>query len=201
MSYAVVVEGLSALEDFRGLQKRIELAALRSINRAARDGRSDSAKMIYSQVAFPAGFLGPKAGRLFVAKQAQRGSLKAIIRARGRPTSLARFVTASSRARGVTLQVSPGKATFMRRAFLIKLRRGTAGIETKFNQGLAIRLRPGERLDKKIKQVQLSKGLTLLYGPSVQQVFLDNQGRGVAKDISPDILDTMEGEFLRLLKL
>ncbi len=200
MSYAVVVEGLTALEDFGGLRKRIELAALRSINKAARDGRSDAATIIKSQVSFPAGYLGPKAGRLFVAQQAQRGKLEARIRARGRPTSLAQFVTSASRKRGVTLQVSPGKATFMRRAFLIKLSRGTADIETKFNRGLAIRLRPGERLDRKIKQVQLGKGLTVLYGPSVQQVFIDNQGKGVAKDISPEILNKMEGEFLRLLK-
>lgn len=201
MTYAVVVDGLSALDDITTLLPRIELAALRSLNKAARDGRSSSAKMIAAQVAFPAGFLGPKAGRLFVAKQAQRGSLEARIRARGRPTSLAQFVTSANRKRGVTLQVSPGKATFMRRAFLIKLRQGTANIETKFNRGLAIRLRPGERLSQKIKQVQLGKGLTLLYGPSVQQVFLDNQGRGVAKDVTPEIMDAMEGEFLRLLKL
>jgi hypothetical protein len=30
---------------------------------------------------------------------------------------------------------------------------------------------------------------------------MDNKGRGVAEDISSDILDKMEGEFLRLLKL
>ena len=201
MSYAVVIEGLGVLDSFGALKKDIEFAAIRAINKAARDGRKNAADMIRTQVKLSPGDVGPKSGLLSVAKQAQRGSLEARIRARGRPTSLARYVTSANRKRGVTLQVSPGKATFMRRAFLVKLRAGSADIVTKSNRGLAIRLRPGERLDRKHKQVQLGKGLVLLYGPSVQQVFSDNAGKGVAEDISPEILNKMEGEFLRLLKL
>lgn len=199
MTYAVVVEGLESLKGFGQMKGRIETAAIRAINKAARDGRAEGARRIATQINIPKRDLGPQAGRLFVAKQAQRGRPEAVIRARSRPTSLAKFV-AGEHKRGVTLSVKPGAATFMRRAFLVKLRQGQQAVtETKFNRGLAIRLRPGEKLSNKIRQVQLGKGLVLLYGPSVQQVFMDNDGDGVAKDISPDILDKMEQEFFRLL--
>jgi hypothetical protein len=97
--------------------------------------------------------------------------------------------------------VHPGRARFMKRAFLIKLRAGTDSIETRFNQGLAIRLKPGETLQNKKNVVQLKNGLYVLYGPSVSQVFLDNEGDGVAKDIEPSVLDELEDQFLRLLEV
>jgi len=56
-------------------------------------------------------------------------------------------------------------------------------------------------MSNKVRQVQVSKGLYLLYGPSVQQVFLDNQGDGVADDLAPDALAQVEAEFARLLRL
>ena len=195
------VEGLDDLKNFAELKPQIELAAVRAINRAARDNRALAAKRIAEQVNFPATYLGPNAGRLYVAKQAQRGSLEARIRARGRPTSLARFVTSEAPRLGVTLQVTKGKATRIARAFTVRLRAGSADIDTKSNRGLAIRLRPGEKLSNKLRQVQLGRNLVLLYGPSVQQVFLDNAGTGVAKDITPEVFRSMEQEFLRLLKL
>lgn len=199
--FAVFVEGLSGLDDFKGLEQRLGRAKVQAINKAVRDGRVLAARRIGEQIAFPKSYLGPGQGRLTISKYAKPGSPEARIRARGRPTSLARFVTAETRGAGVSLQVHPGKATRIRRAFTVRLRSGSANIDTKANLGLAIRLRPGERLSNKIKQVQLAKGLVLLYGPSVQQVFLDNRGDGVAKEISPDVLDRMEQELLRLLRL
>ena len=89
----------------------------------------------------------------------------------------------------------------MKRAFLIKLNKGGGQTDTQFNAGLAIRLRPGEKIQNKVRQVQLSKNLYLLYGPSVQQVFLDNQGSGVAEDMKGEVLDQLEREFLKLLNL
>jgi hypothetical protein len=53
----------------------------------------------------------------------------------------------------------------------------------------------------KFQQVQISKGLYLLYGPSIQQVFLNNAGKGVAKDISDPSADALEREFIRLMGL
>ena len=73
----------------------------------------------------------------------------------------------------------------MNRAFLMNLRSG--------NLGLAVRLAPGERIDNKRRMVQMSNGLYLLYGPSVDQVF-----RSVAEDVSADAGDFLEQEFLRL---
>lgn len=200
MTYAVFVEGLDSLKDFGQIKGRINRDAVRAINKAARDGRTAAARRIATQVKFSLRDLGPAAGRLTVAQQATRARPEAVIRARSRPTSLARFVT-STQKRGVTVSVKLGVSRFMRRAFLVRLPQGSQKTETKFNRGLAMRLRPGERLENKIKHVQLGRNLVLLYGPSVQQIFLDNAGEGVAKDISPTILDKMEGEFLRLLSL
>ena len=76
----------------------------------------------------------------------------------------------------------------------MRLRAGTADIETKSNLGLALRLRPGESVLNKRQMVQVSGNLYLLYGPSVDQVF-----RSVAEDIAPEATDILEAEFLRLI--
>jgi len=198
--FTVTTNGLLNLRGFETLDRRINAAAIKAINKGARDGRVRSARLINEQIAFPKSYLHPSGGRLVVAQKAQGGRLTAIIRARGRPTSLARFITSRGRG-GVSVEVKPGRTRFLRRAFAIKLQRGLASVDTQSNLGIAIRLRPGERLSKKIRQVQGSGGLTYLYGPSVLQVFLDNKGNGVARDIEPNILRNVELEFLRLLKL
>ncbi len=198
--FSVTANGLLNLRGFETLDREVNAAAIKAINKGARDGRVRAARLIQEQIAFPKSYLHPSGGRLVVAQKAQGGRLSAIIRARGRPTSLARFITSRGRG-GITVEVKPGRTRFLRRAFAIKLRRGTASVDTQSNLGIAIRLRPGERLSKKIRQVQGSDGLTYLYGPSVQQVFLDNKGHGVARDIEPTILRNVETEFLRLLRL
>lgn len=200
-TFVFAVDGLENIQDFAANAADIEFNAVMAINDAARKGRTEASARIRSQVAFSATYLNPAQKRLYVAEQAKRGHLQAIIRARGRPTSLARFVMGSpKKGEGVTVQVAPGRARFMKRAFLIKLRSGQNDIETQFNMGLAMRLKPGEELKKKRNVVRMKSGLYILYGPSVSQVFLDNSGDGVAKDISPDVLDDMENEFLRLMK-
>jgi hypothetical protein len=103
---------------------------------------------------------------------------------------------------GVYVEVAPGKARFMKRAFLIKLP-GLAG-STELgaaNMGLAIRLRPGEKLRNKTDARRVAKGLYVLYGPSVDQVFRSRDGTGVANDLVPDIQDDLSDEFIRLLEL
>lgn len=201
--FAVVVEGLETVRDFGDTKGKIARAAAQAINRTARDQRVRAARLIQAQVNLPARYVSPAEGRLAVSRQASAGKLEAAITARGRPTSLARFVQGSPgfNKAGLTVEVRPGQASFMKRAFLIKLNSGSGRTDTQFNAGLAIRLKPGERIKNKIRQVQLSKNLYLLYGPSVQQVFLDNQGDGVAEDISGETLAKLEREFLRLLNL
>lgn len=186
-------------EAFGKAPEAVERAAYQAINRMTRDYRVEAARQIASQLAFPPGYTSDRS-RLDVSKPAQRGSLEGRIRARGRPTSLARFVTGETPS-SVIVRVKRGTAIRLTRAFLIRLRAGNADIETKNNRGLAIRLRPGERLRNKLFQVRVDRGLYLLYGPSVQQAFLDNAGHGVAEDMSPALLRDMEREFLRLLRI
>jgi hypothetical protein len=148
------------------------------------------------QVAFSASYLSGQGGRLSITKRARRGSLESVITGRHRPTSLARFATNARRSRvpGARVEVKPGLATFLPRAFFVNLRSGNT--DTKNNVGLAIRLPDGQRPDRAYKPTQLGKNLWLLYGPSIDQVFDD-----VATDISPGTVDQLEAEFLRLMGL
>jgi len=200
--FAVVAEGVETIRDVQEIAPRLKMAAVRAINTVARDKRAEAARRITDQVNLPKNYVSPSGGRLVVTQKAQRASLEARITARGRPTSLARFIRGTPpRGAGVTVEVKPGQSSYMRRAFLIRLPQGSTLTDTRFNLGLAIRLRPGERLQNKVQQVRLANGLYLLYGPSVQQVFLDNQGKGVADDIAEPTADYLEAEFARLLKL
>lgn len=201
LQFVVAVEGIETLREIRELGPKIKFAAVQAINKVARDQRAEAARRITDQINVPKSYVSPAGGRLVVSQQAQRTSLEARITARGRPTSLARFSRGTPGRAGVTVEVKPGQSSFMRRAFLIRLPQGSALTDTRFNLGLAIRLRPGERLQNKVRQVKLDNGLYLLYGPSVQQVFLDNQGRGVADDLAEPTADYLEAEFSRLLAI
>lgn len=197
MVFRVTVEGLESLAEFTGLDKKVAPAAARAINKVARDQRSKAERLISEQVNFPSGYLSQAQGRLAVTNFAKPSQLAAVITARGRPTSLARFAKRQTSRTGVTVEVKPGKAIHLKNSFLLKLRAGASQVETKFNMGLAVRLAPGERIANKVRQIQVSKGLYLLYGPSVQQVFLDNSGNGVASDISNETSRRLEEEFIR----
>lgn len=190
--YAVFVEGLEGVKNVDDLKASVEIAAVRAINKTADSSRKLAADEIRQQVAFPATYLSPSTGRLSVTERARRGSLEARIKGRHRPTSLARFATPAGK--GVNVEVKPGLAQFMPRAFLIKLNAGSGRTETKFNRGLAIRLKPGETIRNKKQAIRMASGLYLLYGPSVDQVF-----RTVAEDITPDVATRLENEFVRLL--
>ena len=181
--------------------RRSKRAASQSINDSARRGRTRAARRILNQVALPQSYLNPSGGRLVVNRFASPESLEASIRARARPTSLARFARNPRVGRkSVTVSVKRGRVSFLRRAFLVRLRRGTALTDTQHNLGLAIRLRPGERItNKRIQIAPLGRGLYLLYGPSVQQVFLDSQDTGVAVEVAPKIADDLSRSYLRRL--
>lgn len=205
-TYGVFVEGISNLKEFDSLKDEVRLWAAQAINRTAERGRTRAAREIRDQINFPASYVSPSNKRLYVSKKAQRADLEARIRARTRATSLARFVTGSTATskltqEGVRVEVHPGKARFLKRAFLIRLRAGTANLDTRSNLGLAVRLKPGETLRNKSEARRLDRGLYLLYGPSVDQVFRARDGGGVATDISPDLSSMMEQEFLRLVEL
>lgn len=201
--YAFVVEGLKDLADFEKMAADVQFRAVQTINTVARDARATGAKRIRELINFPSSYLNPAGKRFFVSKQARRSSLEAVITARGRPTMLARFVKGGTplHEKGVTVEVGTGKTKFMKRAFLMRLPAGAGPVDTKSNLALALRLGKGEKLENKRNVIQMRKNLYILYGPSVNQVFLDSTGKGVAADLTPEILDDMETTFLRLMGL
>lgn len=194
--YVVVVQGLDAIKSVTDLNKGIGVAAQRAINATLDRTRTSAAREMMRQINFTASYLNAE-GRLAVKKRASVTSLEGSIIGRHRPTSLARFAAGGRVNKpGVRLQVKPGFARFLPRAFLIRLRAGTASIDTQSNLGLAIRLRKGETISNKKQVVQLGHGLYLFYGPSVDQVF-----RTVSEDVAPGAALFLENEFARLLEL
>lgn len=183
-SFVLVVEGLEALEDIENLDRRIIVRARQAINSTLRKTRTAIDRDIRQQVAFKARYLG---SRLRISQFATDHSLQGTITGRDRPTSLARFATSRKKG-GARVQVAPGITKQMNRAFLMQLKGG--------NEGLAIRLKPGETIKNKKYMRKVNQGLYLLYGPSVNQVF-----RGVAEDESDNIAVELQQEFTRLMEL
>lgn len=190
--YMVAVQS-TALDDLNEMTADMARNMVRAINKTVERGRAAAAKLMRDQVAFPASYLAPSGNRLTIDKRANGEDLSAVIRGRHRPTSLARFAAGSARPRqiGARITVQPGLATFLPRAFFIRLRSGNADLRN--NMGLAIRLPEGQRPSRAYKPTELFPGLWLLYGPSVDQVFDD-----VADEISPELAEFLGDEFLRL---
>lgn len=201
-NFIVAIEGFADTRPLESLPANIILAAQRAVNRTAERTATASRRAIREQINFPAQYLtgtdSTGRQRLGLSKRASAGDLEAVITGRHRPTSLARFVTGSpipGRA-GVSVQVSPGFARYMKRAFVIRLRAGSGDVETKNNLGLAIRLKPGEVIHNKRVMVQLRGNLYLLYGPAVDQAF-----NTVREDVAPDAASFLGAEFSRLMEL
>lgn len=182
---------LSAIEFVAHLPDVVDRAAQLSINSVAtRSGLTLIRRSIYDDIAFPKDYLTTE--RLGVTKKASVQNLEAVITARHRPTSLARFAQGQalgSRARiGVRVKVSrAGGTTLLRNAWLTRLKNG--------NIGLAVRLKPGESLQNKNAPHRywlVPDRVALLYGPSVDQVF-----RHVSEDTAPQIGNMVNEEFLR----
>lgn len=192
-SYAVLVQ--SNAIDALGLDgKNIARNIARAVNATAKRARPAAARAMREQVAFPARYLSSQGGRLQQTKIATEADPMAVITGRHRPTSLARFASNARQAgqRGARVEVSPGAARFLPGAFFIRLPAGrTDGSNT--NLGLAIRLPAGQRPSRAYKPTLLGRGLWLLYGPSVDQVFDD-----VAAELAPESAAFLEREFLRL---
>ena len=196
--YALVVDGIESMQDFERLPGEVQRAASRAVNRTLERLRTDAADLVRKQVNLPASYVSPAQGRLAVHRRASPGNLEGSVRARGRATSLARFVTNRNAGRGdVTVMVKPGGAVHLKRAWLIKLRSG-ANSDTLGNLGLAVRLKPGESISNRhLASKPIFPNVYLLYGPSVYQIV-----NNAAEDkLGPDAASFLEGEFLRLLDL
>ncbi len=201
---------VSAVQTLRGLAKDIE--ALPGVSRTSarlalnstleRKGLPTIRREMESQVRFPAGYLKDK-NRLDITKRATDADLQVAITARHRPTSLARFAQGQAfdapRRRGYVSVRVQGGAKKIKRAFFVRLRRGRDTSDG-FNLGLAIRLRPGERLLGRRNAgsgVEIAPNLYLLYGPSVDQVFKDAGPQAVVR-VLPDIEREYTRQFVRL---
>lgn len=198
MSEMVVValEGVTETAAALGhLPADIERAAYRALNLAGTKVRTRVAKMSREQVNFPASYLAPAGGRLTVAEKARAGRLAVTIAGRDSPTSLARFTgrqTQANQEGKIRVEVAPGMAKFVKRAFFVNLRNG--------NRGLAVRT-DGPPPDRAYRPRKLGENVWLLYGPSVDQVLrgVTSARGGTFGEVEPEALEILEAEFWRLL--
>lgn len=200
MAVTVITAGADILERyFRTAPERTARAMRLAINGTVKGkGMVAIKKQMLSEVAFPSGYL--TGDRLRVSKLASDSRLEATIVGRQRATSLARFVTGnpvvgSRRQDGVSVRVKNGRTTYLKNAFLVKLKKGASLEQDNYNVGLAVRLQPGEQLSNKNSshKAWLVPGkVALLYGPSVDQVFAD-----VAVTVSPALGTMVSQEFYR----
>lgn len=195
--YVVAVEGISALDQLEEIEGRIATAARRAVNATLRKTRTEAKREIMRQINFRARYLDDKTQNRLRVELARGNALEGRITARTRATSLATFAKGTPGNPRFTLEVKKGQRITYKpkdgknpRLFLMQFKNGT--------QGLAIRLRPGETIEGKKATVARgsTKGLTFLFGPSVNQVF-----RTVADDLIPGAEDYLESEFLRLMDL
>lgn len=172
----------------------VPTAARMALNKIiAGTGKTRVKRQMESQVAFPSGYINDR--RLYVGQRATNDDLAASLIGRQRPTSLARFDRgARPGQKGANVMVRPGRTRAMPDAFFIRLRAGDELTEDNYNLGLAIRLKPGERvINKKVATpFNADATLQLLYGPSVDQIMLD-----AAVEEGGAILEDVDTEFLR----
>lgn len=168
-----------------------------SINTVAnRGGMKLIRSSILDEIAFPKDYL--TGDRLKVKQNAKPGNLEAVIAARQRPTSLARFAASTSlgsRARiGVRVRLKKsGGETVLKQAWLTRLRNG--------NIGLAVRVKSAKLAGKydAIKTWLVPDKVALLYGPSVDQVFRD-VSHTQAAPIGRMVTEEFFRQFTRLTK-
>lgn len=166
---------------------------------ASRGGMAMIRQEMTEQIAFPKGYLS--GDRIGVTKRATNANLEAVITGRQRATSLARFSSATgvNQRGGVSVRVSKGRTTYIRQAWLVRLKKGASLDQDNYNIGLAIRVNPGEKVNKRtLHQSWLVKDqVALLYGPSVDQVFSEVSGN-VADHIGDMVIDEFYRQFARL---
>lgn len=198
MPVYIDTRNVADFENFYALfPQRAGKAMSLAINDTARDILVTQArKQIYAEVNFPQGYLDQD--RLGVDQFSTPTQLVAVVKGRDRPTSLAQFATAAGTPtkRGEfipvrSIQVHPGRNKQTNRTFLLSLKRGD---NPTGNVGLAIRLRPGESVEKvdRYPVKEIFPNVYILYGPSVDQVL-----QGVVTDLRPAVLENLSSEFYR----
>lgn len=210
-TFALVIEGLDHIDSLADIPREIVRSARIAVNDAATRGRTEIGRQVLRRVNLPASYVAPRNKRLHVSKKATNADLEAIIAARSRPTSLARYALDSNPGRGEGVRVKVARHGAVRTiggrksknfsAFLIRLRAGSTLTDTKHNMGLAVRTSSG-RPPPGYKPAPLGKNLWLLYGPSVSQiVYSEHNNGGVGTELSPEIQQMLEDEFWRQMEL
>lgn len=192
---SVDLRGLIELDDFlEAAPERTRQAVSFAMNRVigGPQGLGAYRNAIRQQINFPAGYLNDD--RFGLDQRSTPDNLVTSLVARQRPTSLARFATGGvvGGKGGVTVKVKPGGASKrFRSGFLVRLKGGEDG----GNIGLAVRLAPGQTLNKtdQSNMVHLEANVVLLYGPSIDQVL----NTSVADAETPEVLDNVATEFYR----
>lgn len=193
MSLFVTADALPGIEQyFERAADATPSAASMAMNKVMQGvGRTRIRQAMEEEVAFPKGYINDK--RLSVGRRATPTQLEASLIARQRATSLARFDRgAVPGQRGANVMVRPGFSRAMPSAFFIRLRSGASVSEDNYNLGLAIRLKPGERIYNKKTSFNADQTLHILYGPSVDQIMQE-----VSDEQTPAVLEDIETEFLR----
>ncbi len=181
--------------------ERRKLASM-AVNKIALQARAEMARRALQDINLPAQYVQPGSKRLYISQKASAASLAAIITAKRRPMSLARFVVGpSSTGKGLRVMVKQGSPQDLERAFLIRLRSGRALTDTQYNMGLAIRLPKGQTPSATSAAKEIAPGLYLLYGPSLAQLLENRAGTGIGADLAPDLEADLMREFSRLLEL
>lgn len=190
---------ITNLKKFERLVQRLPKVATKAaalaINTSSRNARTQASRLIRQQVAFTAKYLN-EPERLVVRPSATPDRLMAVLRARQRPTSLARFgkqATRKGKPAGVRVRVKPGGASkVIRQAFFVNLNNGNRGVAVREAVAGDLNLkRFGATAGKATGSAKKGKYI-LLYGPSVDQVF-----RTVKDDIAPGVSAFTQSEFRR----
>jgi hypothetical protein len=195
----VEVRGLEDFEAYfaKAPEATVE-AARRAINAGARRLASKASEQIRKDVAFrPCELYSPRnTGKITVAP-ASSESLEARVRGAGSPTLLAKFATnapsgAARRGLKPRVKVDPGKTVTLNRGFFVRFKNGVVGI--------AVRLKPGERLvNKKGAGYPLRRGDSgayILYSVEVDQALAV-----AGQDRLDEVADFVRAEFFRQLDL
>lgn len=163
---ALVTRGLDRFAEMIRKAGRVgDQAASMGLNDTAEYARRLTSAQIRKEINLRAGNVN---ARVRVRRTASPNDLEAIVSAEDRATSLANYSNSPRRFGRQRLPprvkvLSSSSNAPMRGAFWIRLRGN--------NEGIAVRLKAGERVRNKRKMSSIGKGVYLLYGPSVGQAF------------------------------
>lgn len=196
----IQLRGLDSVEKFYAtMPERTEKALRLAVNAASLHGARMAKKQMIAEVNRTSAYIGnPKNlnAKLAVVKTAKAGDLESIVQANHRAASLAGFsnspVSFGKPRTPIRVRVGRSKTVELKRAFFIRLKRGATLSEDNYNLGIAMRLKPGEKVNNKNVHVSGNSRYAVLYGPSVEQMF-----NRITPEIADDVLAYAEREFLR----